>query len=96
MDELLNSHETNITAMLALDVKHDELVRRLLHRGKNSGRNDDRNQDIIENRIKIYHKQTCPLIEYYCAQNKYHAINGMGTIKETFNRLCERVNSLED
>ena len=94
MDELLNSHETNIAAMLALDVEHDELVRRLLHRGKNSGRTDDRNQDIIENRIKVYHKQTCPLIEYYSEQNKYHAISGMGTIEETFDRLCSEVNNL--
>jgi len=95
LDELLASHNTGISAMLALEVKHQELINRLLNRGKNSGRSDDKDQSIIENRIKVYHNQTCPLIEYYYAQNKFHSIDGMGTIEEIFDRLSERVDNLE-
>lgn len=93
LDELLTNHETGISAMLALDVEHDELVKRLLFRGKNSGRPDDKDLSIIENRVKVYQKQTSPLIDYYTGQNKFYSINGMGSIEEIFERLCQKVNT---
>ncbi len=95
LDILLANHKTQISAMLALEVEHTELVKRLLNRGKNSGRSDDVSREIIENRIKVYHNLTCPLIEYYYEQNKFHSIDGMGTIQEIFDRLCARINGVE-
>ncbi|NOZ46142.1 MAG: adenylate kinase [Chlorobi bacterium] len=94
LDKLLDELDTYIAAMLALKVEHEELVKRLLKRGKNSGRPDDRNTEVIENRIKVYHNLTSPLIKYYSEQNKYQAIDGMGTIDETFNRLCQKIDTL--
>lgn len=95
LDELLTNYKTGISAMLALDVDHDELVNRLLQRGKNSGRPDDQNLSIIENRVKVYHKQTRPLIDYYTEQNKFHSIDGMGSIEEIFARLYKKINSFK-
>ncbi|PLX00961.1 MAG: adenylate kinase, partial [Marinilabiliales bacterium] len=74
LDNLLSEMNTPISAMLALEVDHDELVKRLLNRGKDSGRSDDQDQSIINNRINVYHKETAPLIEYYSAQKKHFGI----------------------
>ncbi len=95
LDELLEKKQTAITAMLALEVEHDELVKRLLERGKVSGRSDDKDASIIENRIKVYHAETAPLIEYYDARGKFYGINGMGSIDEIFDRLCGTIDKLK-
>ncbi len=52
---------TAISAMLALEVDNDELVKRLLLRGKESGRPDDQNEEIIRNRVNEYNVKTLPL-----------------------------------
>lgn len=93
LDELLNRKKTPITAMLGLEVEKQELVDRLLSRGKISGRADDQDTSIIENRITVYNQKTSPLIEYYKAQGKYHGINGMGTIEEIAHRLEAAIQS---
>lgn len=94
LDKLLEEKGTPISAMLALEVEHDELVKRLLNRGKDSGRADDQDTGIIENRIKVYHSETAPLIDYYSKQNKFISIMGMGSIDDIFERLCVAVDSL--
>ncbi|HYX09755.1 MAG TPA: adenylate kinase [Bacteroidales bacterium] len=94
LDELLEKKGTAISAMLSLEVEHDELVNRLLNRGKDSGRADDQNTEVIENRIKVYNNETAPLINYYDAQGKYIAVKGMGSIDEIFNNLCSRIDEI--
>jgi len=95
LDELLEKKNTAITAMIALEVEHDELVNRLLSRGKDSGRADDQNVETIENRIKVYHNETAPLIDYYSKQDKFISVQGMGSIDDIFNRLCEKIDQLK-
>ncbi len=94
LDELLNKKGNPISKMLALEVDHDELVKRLLNRGKDSGRADDQNQEVIENRIKVYHNETSPLIDYYSKQDKFQGIQGMGSIDDIFERLCEAIDNI--
>ncbi len=53
LDRLLKEHHSSISKLIALDVEHDELLHRLLLRGKESGRADDRNREIIENRLAV-------------------------------------------
>lgn len=88
LDELLTKNNTSISVMLTLEVDKDELVKRLLNRGKDSGREDDKDQFIIENRIKVYNNETAPVIEYYKGQKKYKPINGLGTVDSIFDSLC--------
>ena len=64
----LERRGTVIFKMLALDVPEEELVTRLLERGKESGRADDRNEEIIRNRIKVYEQQTSILAQFYQAK----------------------------
>lgn len=94
LDELLEKKVTEISAMLALEVPDEELVKRLLARGKESGRADDANEEIIQNRIDNYNSKTAPLIDYYKSQNKFHSINGVGSIDEIFERLCAAIDNL--
>ena len=74
LDNLLEEKESSITMMLALEVEDEELLKRLLLRGKDSGRADDQDQNIIRKRINEYNTKTAPLKEYYSAQNKFHSV----------------------
>jgi adenylate kinase len=93
LDKLLTEKKTSISVMLSLEVEKQELINRLLNRGKDSGRVDDQNLSVIENRILVYSRETAVVADYYKVQGKYEAINGMGTIEDIFNRLCETINS---
>ncbi|MBN1819934.1 MAG: adenylate kinase [Prolixibacteraceae bacterium] len=94
LDEVLNENNIPISGMLSLEVEKEELIKRLLNRGKDSGRADDQDESVIENRIKTYHEKTSPLINYYKGQNKHHGIQGMGTIEDIAGRLKAVVDSL--
>ncbi len=94
LDLLLNMRQIPIAGMLSLEVDKQELIQRLLSRGKISGRTDDQDQSIIENRINVYNEKTLPLITYYKPQGKYFGINGMGTVEEIAERLNEVVTNL--
>lgn len=87
LDHVLERKGSEINFMLALEVDDQELLRRLLNRGKDSGRPDDQNEAVISRRISEYNSKTAPLKEYYTAQGKFHSIKGTGTIDEIFRRL---------
>ena len=88
LDEILNSKKTPISKMIQLDVSEEELISRLLNRGKDSGRADDQDTSIIKNRISVYNKTTLPVANFYEKQNKLAHIKGEGTIEEIFDRIC--------
>lgn len=81
--EMLQEYGTAVHAVVGLEVDEDELVRRMLERGKTSGRADD-NLETIKKRLDVYHNQTSPLREYYKKSGTYHAINGNGTVDAIF------------
>ena len=93
LKEMLNKRGTDVSVMLNLQVEEEELINRLLERGKVSGRSDD-NLETIKSRLDVYHKQTAPLADYYIGEGKHVAIKGMGTIEEIFGRIKEAVNNL--
>ena len=93
LDKFLTSKNTAISIMLALDVPNEELIKRLLERGKDSGRADDLDESIIANRIKVYNEQTAVVADFYAAQNKFEKINGVGSIEDIFNRLCSAIDN---
>lgn len=94
LDKMLTSRNEGITALLSLEVPHDELVNRLLIRGKSSGRTDDADIATIENRISVYETKTQPLIDYYTRLGKYNPIAGVGSIEEIAYRLIKAVEEL--
>lgn len=95
LDEFLNSLQTSITLMLALDVEENELRERLMKRAESSGRPDDADPAIIQNRINVYKNETAPVKEFYEAQQKFVSINGIGSIDEISDRLYQAIDELK-
>lgn len=93
LDKLMDTKGKSISAMIMLDVEENELVQRLLKRGKETGRTDD-NMDTIKNRIKVYNTQTAPVGEFYNKAGKLHVVNGIGTIDEIFGRVTAVIDTL--
>ncbi len=87
LDAMLAAKNEPIVAMLALEVPEEELVTRLLGRGATSGRTDDQDEAVVRNRIREYEKKTAPLKDFYRAQGKFKAIEGVGSIAEITERL---------
>jgi adenylate kinase len=94
LDLLMDSKDSQINAMVALEVDDEVLVKRLLKRGKTSGRADDADEGIIRNRIKEYYDKTAILKDYYSDQNKYFGVNGVGSIEEITVRLSAVIDKL--
>ena len=91
LDNLLAEKGEQVSGLLMLDVPDDELVVRLLNRGKTSGRSDDNDESIIRNRIEVYNNETSPVFDFYGGQGKAKKVYGVGTIDEIFDRLCHEV-----
>lgn len=93
-DELLAEHGLKIDTMIDIRVPEEELVRRILLRGKDSGRADDASEEVIRSRLDIYREQTAIVSDYYAAQGKYASVNGTGTMEEVFSRIADVVDAL--
>jgi len=91
LDVFLQEKNTEVTALVALDVPDEELVKRLLNRGKSSGRADDNDEEIIRNRISIYKSETAQVFDYYAQNGKSKLIPGVGSIEEIFDRLVAAI-----
>lgn len=89
LDNLLNLKMTSISVVVALEVTEEELVKRLLNRGKTSGRSDDTNEEIIRKRYAVYLKETAPVSEHYKKAKKFESVKGEGTVEEIFNAICK-------
>ncbi len=94
LDAMLAERGTGVTAVVGLEVPEEELVQRILLRGKLSGRADD-NLETVKNRLDVYHNQTAPLRDYYQKQGLYRAIEGLGAIDDIFGRICAVVDALD-
>ena len=90
-DKILAGHGLKVDVMIDIHVPEEELVRRILLRGKDSGRADDASEDVIRNRIKVYREQTEVVGAYYARQNKYFEVDGVGSMDEVFDRICRVV-----
>ena len=94
LDAFLKDKQMEISATIALEAADDILVERLLERGKSSGRTDDQDESKIRNRFEEYNQKTAPLRDYYTKQNKFHSVNGIGSVEEITQRLTQLINSL--
>lgn len=90
LDKLLEFKHTAIDLMLSLQVPEEELVKRLVLRGKTSGRSDD-NEEVITKRIKEYHSKTAPVADHYNEQDKLVNLKGDGDIESTFKLIAKEI-----
>lgn len=93
LKKMLTERGQEVSVMLDLEVPEEELMTRLIKRGKESGRADD-NEETIKKRLLVYHSQTAPLIDWYKKENKYCHINGLGTMDAIFAEIVKAIEAL--
>lgn len=91
LDKLLELKKTEIGKVLILDVNEEELIKRLVLRGKTSGRSDDADEDVQRNRQAVYKKETLPVADYYSKSRKVATVDGMGEVDHIFDRLSSHI-----
>ena len=95
LDNFLESKDMEINATIALEANDEVLIARLLERGKISGRSDDQDVTKIRNRFDEYNEKTTPVKEFYEAQDKFHSVNGIGSIAEITERLTNVIEGIK-
>jgi len=91
LDKLLDLKKTEISLVLALDVTEEELVKRLLNRGKTSGRSDDTDEAVIHKRFTVYKNETAPIADHYKKLRRFQLVKGEGTVDEIFDVVCQAI-----
>lgn len=94
-DRMLADSGLKVDVMVDIRVPEEELVRRILLRGKDSGRADDASEEVIRGRLDVYREQTAIVSDFYAAQGKYAAVDGLGTMDEVFERITTVIDALE-
>ena len=94
LDTFLNSINLKINATIALDVDENELIIRLLDRGKTTNRSDDQDLEKIKNRFNEYNTKTSILIDFYNKQGKFYSVDGKGSVDDITLRLFDLIESL--
>ena len=94
-DRILAGHGLKVDIMVDIHVPEEELVKRILLRGKDSGRADDASEEVIRGRLDVYRKQTAVVADYYASQNKYASVDGVGTMDEVFGRIAAVIDGLK-
>ena len=95
LKKMLQERGHKIAAMIELAVPEEELMTRLINRGKESGRSDD-NEETIKKRLNVYHTQTAPLIDWYKKEGVHHHVEGLGTVEEIFARITSEIDQLSE
>ncbi len=94
LDVLLKERGEVVDCLISLVVEDDEIVKRLLERGKTSGRADDANEEVIRKRIDEYKAKTSPVFDYYSQKDLAQTISGIGEISEINKRLSALISSI--
>ena len=85
LDELLASKGQSLEHVLELTVDEDAVVQRLLKRAAVEGRADD-TEDVIRERMAIYHRETKPLSDTFRERGVFAEVDGLGGVDEVTER----------
>ncbi len=91
----LTDYDERVSVMISLEVPREELVKRLLKRGKDTGRSDDK-LETINNRIDVYNRQTVPVTYYYDKMHKHAGVEGTGSVDKIFERIVEVIGLIKN
>lgn len=90
LEQMLSKRGQSVSALVDLEVDEQELVERIIERGKVSGRADD-NEEAVQERLKVYHTQTEPVLEYFHKRDKLVTVEGSGAIDEITKRIVSAI-----
>jgi adenylate kinase len=83
LDEMLPEIGRRITSALFFDLPDEEAKRRMLGRAEQEGRADD-TPEVIEERMRVYHEKTAPLLSHYRDSSVLVRIDAGGTVDEVY------------
>lgn len=87
LNELMAELDTQINALILLDVNQEEVVKRIMARGASSGRSDDLKEETIKTRYDNFVAYTTPVFHYYDELGLAHKVDGMGSIEEVAGKV---------
>jgi adenylate kinase len=87
------ANNRTFNAVVSLAVPEDELLRRMLERGRRQGRADD-TEETVRHRQAVYEESTKPLLDFYRDRGILADVNGVGTIDEVAERIRAAIESL--
>jgi len=82
LGEILTERGEALDAVVEFQVAEDELVTRLMARG----RSDD-TEDVIRRRQQVYRDETAPLLDYY--RDRLVTVDAVGSVDEVTDRVAE-------
>ena len=94
LDKMLAERGQKVSTVIGLEVEDQELIKRIILRGKTSGRADD-NEETAKKRLDTYYSQTLPLKDFYIQAGKYASIPGMGSIDEIFGLIQNAIDAVK-
>jgi len=82
LKEMLARRGVDLDAVVEFAIDEDTVVERMLARGR-----EDDTEDVIRNRLAVYHKETEPLLDYY--QENIVTVDAVGTVEEIHERTMQ-------
>ena len=88
LDKIMNDMNINLNFVFHIDVKEEILTSRIENRAKQEKitRKDDTSEVLIE-RLKVYNRETKPVLDHYSNKNILTVIDGMGKIDEVSSNI---------
>ena len=93
LDEIMNNMNIHLDYVFHIDVDEEILTSRIENRAKQDKvtRKDDTSDVLIE-RLKVFNRETKPVLDHYSNQNILNIIDGMGTIEEVSSNISMLIN----
>ena len=92
LEQIMNQRNINLDFVFHIDVDEDILASRIENRAKQEKitRKDDTSAVLIE-RLKVYNRETKPVLDYYSKKKVLNVINGMGTIEQVSSSIATKI-----
>ena len=85
LSSVLAEKKTPLDAVLELQIDDSEIISRLNNRRSVESRADDA-EEVIVHRLKVYHEQTAPIVDYYRTEGSLITISATGAVDEITKR----------
>ena len=88
--EVAHALGVEVQAAVHLDVPDEELIRRLLARGRGA----DDTEEVIAHRLEVYREKTIPLLDYYAGREWMFTVDGTQSPDEVLQDIEGRLRKL--
>ena len=96
LDKILHELKLRLDLVIEIVVNDEVLIKRIENRAKESknARSDD-NEEVLKNRLNIYHESTEMIKPYYLEQKKLVKIDGMRSIEQVSSDIEDQLINIE-